>query len=405
MKNVFQGLKIVLLNHNQIGQGTYFRCYHFGKELVKLGHRVTLLTTSRKHLFNLKKTVDNGLEIIEFPDFLRGKLRNGFCPWNTLRRIFFLHNKEFDIIHAFDSRPVVIFPALFLKYKGKVPLIMDWPDWWGHGGTIKERSGHLYTKTVGRIEIFFEEYFRKYADRATTICTALRKRLEGLGYPANKITTIHQSCDFEKIKPLAIEYCRKNLSLSFNDCIIGHLGTLFKNDAQLLFDTMNYVRSHNRNIKLLLIGRHKLRLKDFECDPELLIETGEISDSEISYYLGASDILVLPMRNTIANNGRWPSKINDYMAAAKPIVSTPISDIKTIINDRGIGVLAEDNSVDFGKAIMRLLDDKKRRKYLGERARKYAENHLNWKILTKRLEDVYRSGLGLQLERIKEKTK
>jgi len=392
MKTVFQGLKIVLLNHNQIGQGTYFRCYHFGKALVNLGHRVILLTTSRKHLFKLKKTVDNGLEIIEFPDLLLGKLRNGFCLWNTIRRILFLRNKEFDIIHAFDSRPVVIFPALFLKYKGKIPLIMDWADWWGHGGTIEERSGHLYAKTFGRVEIFFEEYFRKYADRATTICTALSKRLEGLGYSANKITTIHQGCNLEKIKPLPMEYCRKKLSLSLNNCIIGHLGTLFKNDAQLLFDIMNYVRNHNRDIKLLLIGRHKLQLKDFEYSPDLLIETGEISDREISYYLSACDILVLPMRNTIANNGRWPSKINDDMAAARPIVSTPISDIKTIFNDYGIGVLAEDNSIDFGEKILRLLADKKRRKYLGERARKYAENHLNWKMLTKRLEDVYRSG-------------
>jgi len=118
-------MNILILNHNQNGQGTYFRCYHFGKNLVELGHQVTLLTTSRNHLLKLKKTVDNGLEIIEFPDLLLGNLRNGFCLWNVFRRILFLNNNQFDIIHAFDSRPVVIFPALFLKYKGKVPLIMD----------------------------------------------------------------------------------------------------------------------------------------------------------------------------------------------------------------------------------------------------------------------------------------
>jgi len=52
----------------------------------------------------------------------------------------------------------------------------------GRGGTIAERSGKLFQYTFGLIETLFEEYFRRYAERATTICRALSQRLERLGY-------------------------------------------------------------------------------------------------------------------------------------------------------------------------------------------------------------------------------
>ncbi len=38
-------MDILFLNHNIIGRGTYWRCYHLARALVALGHRVTLVTT------------------------------------------------------------------------------------------------------------------------------------------------------------------------------------------------------------------------------------------------------------------------------------------------------------------------------------------------------------------------
>lgn len=124
-----------------------------------------------------------------------------------------------------------------------------------------------------------------------------------------------------------------------------------------------------------------------------MFETGEIEDNKISIYLSACDILVLPMEKNIANNGRWPSKFNDYLASGRPIISTPISDIKTIFEKEKIGILAEDNPEDFSKAILKLLKDKDLQLYLGKKGKKYAEKHLNWEILTKNLNEFYHKAL------------
>jgi len=376
-----------------MGQGTYLRCFPFARELVQFGHQVTLFTTSRKNRMSIDKNMQEGVCVIEFPDLFTGKFRNGICLWNTFNRILFLKRKRFDIIHAFDSRPNVVFPAIYIKHKLDIPLVMDWADWWGYGGTIEERSGYLYARTLGKIEGFFEEYFRSYAEKATTICTALHKRLEGLGYKASSITTIPQGCDLDKVKPMPLEHCREKLSIPRNNIIIGHLGTLFKSDAELLFQAGNYIQDKKEGVRILLIGRHKLKLKDFKHSPELVIETGEILDLDISFYLGACDIVAIPMKKTVANNGRWPSKINDYIAAAKPIVSTSISDIEHIFKKEGIGLLAEDNPIDFGEAILGLIEDKEKQKLLIAKNKKCARTYLNWSRLSKKLEDIYREAL------------
>jgi len=297
--------------------------------------------------------------------------------------------KDFDIIHAFDTRPAVIFPALFYKYKYKVPLIIDWADWWGRGGTIKERSGRLFAFTIGRIETFFEEYFRKFADFATTICSALKNRLIQSGYSESNITMLPQGTKFNNVRQFDKNYCRRVLNIESNTPIIGHLGILFKNDAKLLFDSIKNVKKKIKDIKLILIGRHKLKLSGFKDINNFVFETGEIKEKKIPIYLSACDILVLPMENNIANNGRWPSKINDYLASGRPIISTPISDIKMIFKTEKIGILAEDNPEEFSDAILKLLRDKNLQTYLGKKGKEYAEKKLNWEILVIDLNKFY----------------
>lgn len=387
-------MNILLINHNVIGEGTYLRCYNLGKHLINYNHGVTILTTSKTSRSKSIYTKENRMNIIQFPDLFSKKLRNGICPWNTFKRIYYLRNKKFDIIHAFDTRPVVIFPALFYKYKYKVPLAIDWADWWGRGGTIKERSGRLFASTIGRIETFFEEYFRKFADVATTICSKLKERLIQLGYNETNIMLLPQGIDLNKIKPLDKNYCRKVLNIDSNTPIIGYLGALFINDAKLLFNSIKNLKKGIKDIKLILIGRHKLKLSKFKGINNFVLETGEIKEKEIPLYLSVCDILVLPLKKNIANNGRWPSKINDYLASGRPIVSTPISDIKMIFKKEKIGVLTEDNPEDFSNAILELLRDEGLQIYLGKKGGKYAEKKLNWEVLVSDLNKFYHKALN-----------
>ena len=152
-------MRILYLNHNIAWTGTFFRAFHPGRHLVARGHDVTLVTTHASHRLGFATAVNDGLKIVYAPDLLWGPARQGWDFYNALRRLGHLGADRWDLIHAFDARPVVSIPALRLSRGGRATLVMDWADWWGRGGTIEERSGWPVRTLFGPMETWFEEAF------------------------------------------------------------------------------------------------------------------------------------------------------------------------------------------------------------------------------------------------------
>ena len=179
-------MRMLYLNHNVSGSGTFRRAFNLGREMVGRGHDVTVVTTSRSARVRALWTELEGVRVLEAPDLMWGPGRTGWDPYNVVRRIGVLAGTPFDLVHAFDCRPAVIFPALAVARSGAA-LFIDWADWWGRGGTIEERSGWVVRTFFGPIETWFEESFRTRAAGATVISTALRERCIALGVPAERV--------------------------------------------------------------------------------------------------------------------------------------------------------------------------------------------------------------------------
>lgn len=361
-----------------------------GQALAGRGHNVHLFCTSGKARVCSKSYKMYDVNIVEFPDLLWGRLRQGIDFWNTLRRVVYLNKINIDIVHAIDCRPVVILPSLFLKRVKKIPLVISWWDQFGRGGTALERYGQFYDLTLGRIETFFEEYFRKYADRASTISHTLRRRLVALNYPESRIEVIRVGCDTEKYKPVEKMAVRKKLGLDANTRILCYAGKLFKRDLALLVSSLEEVKKRQRLPTTILIGEQSL---SNEISSRLnIIMTGPLKTYDLVHeYLCASDFGLVPMKASEANMSRWPSKISDYLAAGLPIVATPISDLPQVFEQRRIGYLSVDDSINsFSKALCDALDtDLTLYKKLSVEARTFAEEELDWQVIAKRLEKLY----------------
>src|SRR5579871_6778359 len=107
-------MKILFLNHNVAFKGgTFFRAYHFARHLVQLGHEVTLFTISPDSRLKCTTREVDGIKFVDTPDWLWGIGRTGWDVWDTASRILAISGGTWDLVHAFDSRPAVILPALF----------------------------------------------------------------------------------------------------------------------------------------------------------------------------------------------------------------------------------------------------------------------------------------------------
>ena len=131
---------------------------------------MTLLTISpdAKRGFS-EKVVDGGLRMVETPDMLWGMGRSGWDPWDTLNRMGYIDRGHWDVVHGFDSPQAVVLPSIFAQKARQVPMVLDWCDWWGRGGTNTGRADPVVRAAMGPLETFFEEAFRGFPDGTTAL--------------------------------------------------------------------------------------------------------------------------------------------------------------------------------------------------------------------------------------------
>lgn len=389
-------MKILMLNHNVKWRGTFFRAFHFAKSLVRRGHAVTLVTISEKNRGRFRGQTLKGVEIIESPDLLSGKGRSGWDPYDTFRRTLYAFRKNgFDLVHGFDCRPAVIFPALAMKRGQSKPFLSDWADWWGRGGIIQER-GRLLRWTMGPIETYLEERFRFQADGITVTSRALQDRAVALGIDRKRVRYIPSGADVETIRPLPKREMRRALGLPEEAKVVGYIGFI-NYDVECMIRAFPLVQERFPEVTLMLVGQ-KYPITEQLCRENRITrgirEMGIVAFEELPRYLACADVLLLPFTNKICNIGRGPIKLGDYMAAGRPIVTQPVGDLRAVFEeDAPIGLLAGDSPSEFAEAVCELLSDPERAEQYGRNARRLAEEKYSWQKLSERLEACYREFL------------
>lgn len=384
-------MNILMLNHNRIWESTFNRAFYFGRSLAEFGHTVTVVTNAKKRLLLFNEFEHQGVTIIETPDLLWGKLRTGWDLVNALRRMHYLKEKHFDIIHAFDCRPVVIFPALYLKSKLEIPLVIDWADWWGRGGAIKLRDSLIFNKLFEPIETFFEEYFRKYAEYTTVISSLLKKRAISLGVDEQKIKLVFHGCDTQEIVPLNKIEARRELNLQQYKFIVVFSGFVLY-DFNMALESFFLALKKCPDTLLILTGSYEMLREGnggrFRNSKNILF-LGFLSKDKYNQVLGASDLCLLPLSDNLANRARYPGRIGDYMSAGRPIISNDVGDIGRIIKDNDIGILTKPDAKSFSEGIIDALNDPVNREKWGCNARAVAEEKLSFNILSREFENIY----------------
>ena len=126
--------------------------------------------------------------------------------------------------------------------------------------------------------------------------------------------------------------------------------------------------------------------------------TGLVPQSEVSSYLLASDILVLPYSSSMTIEGGTkagdftsPLKVFEYMAAGKPIVATEIPSVLEILESgRNSVIVPPDDPREFFDAVSFLIDDPGTGAQISRNALSDVQQY-TWK---KRVEKIM-TGLGI----------
>ncbi|MEX1183124.1 MAG: glycosyltransferase [Gemmatimonadota bacterium] len=379
-------MRALFLNHNVVRTGTFQRASCLARELVAAGHDITLVTTSRDLRAGGRESEWHGVRIIESPDLFTGVARTGWDPWNTAWRTRRLTAERFDLIHAFDSRPAVILPAVALRRRTGVPLFIDWADWWGRGGTITERSGWAVRTFFSPVETWFEEAFRIEATANTTIVESLRERCIALGVEPGRVIALPNGCVRPAADPPSRAEARRALGIGEHPLVL-HLGVMLPADSTFLFDAFRRVREVQPAARLAMVGPYR---GNVPADLLHVVQRpGFVEEGALAQWLAAADVGVLVLRDTIASRGRWPGKLSDYLTGGVPIAMTRVGAAAELLGGAGAAALAAPLPEALARTVLGLLDDAAARASMSRAARALATGALSWKAVAERLLEFY----------------
>ncbi len=392
-------MRVLYLNSNYKGEGTYNRCFRIARELLRKGVEVTLLTvTDKPPSLRIQRREEEGVRLIELPALSRRRDYLGYLlrPWLGAGVAL---RERFDLVHAFTvAEPLVWLTAAMLhrrRRKRPFPIVVDWDDWYSRGGLVELKPARPILRPL---TTYWEESLPRIADVVTVVSEALRQRAHQLGIAPERIYRIGNGADPQPFERLDKAACRERRGLPQDGVIALYMGGY--NQAlpiavrAFLKAAQGLPQAHFVCVGEVSIRHHHLKadaplMEQVQGDPRFHF-LGRVAGGEVPEYLAAADVFLLPMADTLVERARFPIRLGDYLSAGRALIVSDIGEVGRIVQKHGCGLLARDEA-EFTRRLSSLLRDPDRRERLGLLARRAANSALHWEKVAGEMLSVYTS--------------
>ena len=316
------------------------RYWPLAKELARLGHSVNVLALHHdigtiKH----RCFIEDGVKIYYVGQMHVRKLGNYklyFSPIQllcismlaTLQLARAALRMQADIYHVCKPHPMNGLAGLVTKVVKRKNVFLDCDDYEAFSNRF---AGHWQQQIIA----WFENYLPNFAVGITTNTRFMVRRLESLGYPANRIIYVPNGVDqdrFSSINEAEVEVLRERLGLSTNKVVL-YIGTmsLSNHAVDLLIEAFGIVHQAERIASLILVGGGE----DYELLKSKVVSlglgsctlfVGKVPSNQAPLYYRLADVSVDPVHDDLVARARSPLKIVESLAAGVPIVTGNVGD-------------------------------------------------------------------------------
>ncbi len=201
------------------------------------------------------------------------------------------------------------------------------------------------------------------------------------------------SVDVSDFRPMPKDQSlRKRLAL--RERVLTYLGRLVpEKGVRVALEAYRRLKDRN-DISLLCIGGGPLAAELRRQEGVVVLDNTR--HSEVQSILPLSDLLLLPSLTT----PRWKEQFGraavEAMASGVPVIGSDSGEIPVILNATGGGVVVpENNPVELGRAISRLLSDPKSLRDMGSRGRQGVSERFSTGAVAKALHKAFQEALSL----------
>jgi glycosyltransferase involved in cell wall biosynthesis len=220
--------------------------------------------------------------------------------------------------------------------------------------------------------------------------------MDAWNVPAEKINVLSNAVDIHRFQPdpnLRAQ-TRASLSLTSHPLVV-FVGSFYQwHDIATLLDSFAIVLKSNPDARLVLVGDGTEREKMMQRAADLkiadaVIFTGFVTHAEVSQYVNAADIAVVPVPAMKQEMWLSPMKLFEYMASGKAVVASAMGQIVHVIREGENGLLVPAGDVQgLANAINQLIDEPDLRERLGKQAREDAVQNHSWEQYLSCMEQI-----------------
>lgn len=328
----------------------------WAKELVKLGHEITIVALHSDYSTLSNRTLAiNGVKVnyvaqmhVQKKGNLKNYFNGGTLFWivlqATIKLTIAILKQPADVILVGKPHPMNgIASIIYRIFNPKTKLIVDCDD----NETASNRfNGDFQRRVVG----WFEKWIPLHANVVTSNTFYNLSRFAEYGVQKSKLVYISNGIDessFLDIDTSKVDDFRNRLGLN-NNRIISYIGSLSlpSHPVDLLLRSFKLIKDTLPDVTLLVVGGGEDfdYLKNMACELKIDDHTlfvGRVPHEEVPYYYLLSDVTVDPVYDNDAARGRCPIKIFESWACGVPIVTSDVGDRKMLIEKSKLGLLVE----------------------------------------------------------------
>jgi glycosyltransferase involved in cell wall biosynthesis len=381
------------------GTGAYV--YYLSRELMKNGYRVSIVT-GYDEARDIQ--VNKQLNVYFLKVFKAPIVKSFMFAASSLRKLNSVRdNANVDITHV--NLPLVPDFAVPPNF-GKILVTTVHSTWKGESEAIR---GEPYSRLNANEKFLvsfnwflriFEERMLKRANRIIAVSDFTKQELHRYyEYYDNKIRVIHNGVDVNKFKP-AIDKKKAKVKLGFSpdDIAILSVGRLYARKGLFtLIESMPRVVKQFKNARFIISGKGQSNeMKKLVAHAERLgvrsniIFTGYYPDKKLPKLYQAADMFAF---STFYEH--HPFAVLEALSSQLPVVTTNVGGIPETITDGKNGFMCQPfNPTEFSDRILYLLEHPQAAKEMAFQARKTIEERFDWRIIVKKVLQVYDEALN-----------
>lgn len=382
-----------------------FRINDICKELVKRGHKVTVLTGIPNYpegkyykgygVTKKRKDIKDGVDIIRLPIIPRGKnsimlilnyisfIISGFF-WSKFTR------KKFDKVFIYEVSPMLqALPGVWYANRKKIDSYIYVMDLWPESiQLVTNLNNKVILKFINRIVDYIYKNCKKIFTSSESFIENIHKR----GHSKNKLVFWPQYAE-EFYKPLdKKDYIKEEMQTKdFKIVFAGNIG--YAQGLEIVIDTAKILKEKNIKVKFYLIGNGRAKeelIKDVEENNlQNYIKFIDKQPAEkIPEYYANADMAFITLKKNLISDEILPAKLQSYFACGVPILGSADGEIKQVIEKSKAGFCVESgNAEKLAEQIEKCMNlTKEELKQMQQNSREFYEKNYEKQMLLNVLE-------------------